>query len=402
MRGDRMDALKVLKSIHVLSGVPVQVFDSTFERVEVFKSSSTHLPEYSLKALAEGISIRQGTFGIIAGKFNELFLMYGLDGSVALFGPFRCSPVDRSLLERKFADQGVPRGEWTTLYEYLRALPLYALGDVRDIVIHIHFCLTGDAIDPLQEELYAYVRRFRVELAEERMAAYAAHDFNPNVYLFYYESEILQYVKAGRTEDLKKMLYELSNAVIPPVSGDLLRSEKDYSIIVFEKLAKTAIDAGADIIEAYFARNSFVRKTEESNAFQDVLKIREAAIVYYTSEVGKSKSKGYSRLVSGIIQYIGLNANRALRAQEIADAFHLSTSAIQKKFKAETGTTIQQYIMQHKVSESKVMLKSGLTVTEVALALGFFDSSHFSRVFKRATGLTPRKYQDEQALEWCR
>lgn len=395
-----MDKLKVLKSIHVLSGVPIQVFDKDFNLTKVFKSSQARILDYNMKSLAEGVPLEEGRFGIVSGSFNELFILYGMADRFVLFGPFRCNVVDREMLERKLAAQGTPRNEWAFLYEYLSGLPLFALGDVRDIIIHINFCLTGELDDPLHGELYDYVRRFYVELEQERVNAYDARRFNPNVYLFYYETEILQYVKAGRTEDLRKMVYELSSAVIPPMSGDVLRSEKDYSIIVFEKLAKTAIDAGADIIEAYFARNSFVRKTEESEVLNDVLKVRDAAIVYYTSEVGKSKSRGYSRLVSGIIQYIGLNANRALRAQEIADAFHLSSSAIQKKFKAETGETIQQYITKHKVAEAKVMLKSGLTVTEVAVALGFFDSSHFSRVFKRMTGFTPRKYQDEQSSNW--
>lgn len=395
-----MEKLKILKSIHVLSGVPIQVFDRDFNLTKVFKSSQARILEYNLKSLTEGVVLEEGKFGIVSGSFNELFVLYGLADRIVLFGPFRCNVVDREMLERKLAAQGTPRSEWAFLYDYLSGLPLYALGDVRDIMIHIHYCLTGDMSDPLQGELYDYVRRFYVDLEQERINAYDARRFNPNVYLFYYETEILQYVKAGRTDDLKKMVYELSSAVIPPMSGDMLRSEKDYSIIVFEKLAKTAIDAGADIIEAYFARNSFVRKTEEAEVLNDVLKVRDAAIVYYTFEVGKSKSKGYSRLVSGIIQYIGLNANRPLRAQEIADAFHLSSSAIQKKFKTETGSTIQQYITAHKIAESKVMLKSGLTVTEVAVALGFFDSSHFSRVFKRMTGSTPRKYQDDQVSSW--
>lgn len=395
-----MEKLKILKSIHVLSGVPIQVFDRDFNLTKVFKSSQARILDYNLKSLTEGVSLEEGKFGIVSGSFNELFILYGLSDRIVLFGPFRCNVVDREMLERKLASQGTPRSEWAFLYDYLSGLPLYALGDVRDVMIHIHYCLTGDISDPLQGELYDYVRRFYVDLEQERVNAYDARKFNPNVYLFYYETEILQYVKAGRVDDLKKMVYELSGAVIPPMSGDMLRSEKDYSIIVLEKLAKTAIDAGADIIEAYFARNSFVRKTEEAEVLNDVLKVRDAAIVYYTSEVGKSKSKGYLRLVSGIIQYIGLNANRPLRAQEIADAFHLSPSAIQKKFKAETGSTIQQYITSHKISEAKVMLKSGLTVTEVAVALGFFDSSHFSRVFKRMTGSTPRKYQDDQVSSW--
>ena len=38
------------------------------------------------------------------------------------------------------------------------------------------------------------------------------------------------------------MIFKLSNGVVPVVSGDNVRSEKNYSIVVFEKLAQAAIN----------------------------------------------------------------------------------------------------------------------------------------------------------------
>ncbi|EHU8832440.1 AraC family transcriptional regulator, partial [Enterococcus faecalis] len=45
------------------------------------------------------------------------------------------------------------------------------------------------------------------------------------------------------------------------------------------------------------------------------------------------------------------------------------------------------------ISESKIMLKSNITISDVALSLGFSDASHFSKVFKKITGISPKKYQ---------
>ncbi|HFP8209780.1 TPA: AraC family transcriptional regulator, partial [Enterococcus faecium] len=38
-------------------------------------------------------------------------------------------------------------------------------------------------------------------------------------------------------------------------------------------------------------------------------------------------------------------------------------------------------------------LKSNHTISEVSLGLGFSDSSHFSRVFKKYAGVSPKQYQ---------
>lgn len=51
------------------------------------------------------------------------------------------------------------------------------------------------------------------------------------------------------------------------------------------------------------------------------------------------------------------------------------------------------YISKRKISAAKIMLKSNHTISEVALGLGFSDSSHFSRVFKKYVGASPKQYQ---------
>ncbi|OSM27396.1 AraC family transcriptional regulator, partial [Enterococcus faecalis] len=46
-----------------------------------------------------------------------------------------------------------------------------------------------------------------------------------------------------------------------------------------------------------------------------------------------------------------------------------------------------------KISEAKVMLKSNYPINDISLLLGFSDTSHFTKVFKKITGTTPKKYQ---------
>lgn len=391
-----MNAERILKSIHVLTHMPIHLFDRSFDLIASFTSDTAKIVNYDFRRMATDASTEERGFSILTGSFGEMFILYAIEDRYALFGPFRCNVIDRDSLEQKLAEQDIPQREWRMLTTYLQELPLYALGDLRDIITHINYCFTGSLEDPLSENLHAYVRSFYMDFDRERIGKYDGRTFDPQSYLYYYESEILSYVNAGKVEDLKDMVFRLGNAVIPSTSGDMLRSEKNYSIVVFQKLSRAGIDAGCDIVESTLARDAFIRRTEEAHTLQGVLKIRDAAIVFFTAEVGKTRAHGYSQLVTSIVQFIGLNTNRALRVQQIADAFHLSTSAVQKKFKAETGATIQQYIMKRKIEGAKVMLKSGLSVTDVATALGFFDSSHFSRTFKKVAHITPKRYQESQ------
>lgn len=59
------------------------------------------------------------------------------------------------------------------------------------------------------------------------------------------------------------------------------------------------------------------------------------------------------------------------------------------------NTTLYNYIMKRKISAAKVMLKSNNTISEVAFTLGFSDSSHLSKVFKKYTGISPKQFQQK-------
>ncbi len=67
--------------------------------------------------------------------------------------------------------------------------------------------------------------------------------------------------------------------------------------------------------------------------------------------------------------------------------FHLIRS-----FRAATGLTPHQYVIQLRLARARALLRTGSSVTEVAHAVGFGDQSHMHRHFKRAMGLTPGQY----------
>ena len=55
---------------------------------------------------------------------------------------------------------------------------------------------------------------------------------------------------------------------------------------------------------------------------------------------------------------------------------------------------ISEYITKRKISKAKELLKTkNLSVIQVALAVGYDDVSYFIRIFKKQTGMTPKKYQ---------
>jgi len=71
----------------------------------------------------------------------------------------------------------------------------------------------------------------------------------------------------------------------------------------------------------------------------------------------------------------------------------MSETKLKQLFKQTFGDTIYNYYQKVRMEEAAFLLKqSGYSVSEVGYQLGFSNLSHFSRLFERHYGITPKKY----------
>jgi len=75
---------------------------------------------------------------------------------------------------------------------------------------------------------------------------------------------------------------------------------------------------------------------------------------------------------------------------ELASDCGLSTSHFSRAFRQSTGRSPHQWLMQHRIEQAKNLLPDRKqSLSEIALACGFADQSHFTRVFTRFAGTSP-------------
>ncbi len=79
--------------------------------------------------------------------------------------------------------------------------------------------------------------------------------------------------------------------------------------------------------------------------------------------------------------------------EDLSNEVGLTRFQLLKAFKNRYGMPPYAYLMDEKIKRSKTMLKSGQSLSEVALTLGFSDQAHFQRHFKKKLAVTPKFYQ---------
>lgn len=80
--------------------------------------------------------------------------------------------------------------------------------------------------------------------------------------------------------------------------------------------------------------------------------------------------------------------------QEVSRVANLSPYHFIRVFRAETGKTPYDFLLDVKIEKSKEMLKSvSKTVTDACFGCGFNNISHFTVAFKKRVGVTPSDYR---------
>ncbi len=101
-----------------------------------------------------------------------------------------------------------------------------------------------------------------------------------------------------------------------------------------------------------------------------------------------------SELISSIEKYLQQNYMNALTLESMSTLFFLSKYELCRRFKAEVGENLWEYISNLRISRAKqLLLNSSLRISEISSKVGYRDPTYFSNSFKKQVGMSPKVYR---------
>jgi AraC-like DNA-binding protein len=110
-------------------------------------------------------------------------------------------------------------------------------------------------------------------------------------------------------------------------------------------------------------------------------------------QYGLNSMSIYKRIEKSI-QYISDNFNKKITLDKLADKCCVSKEYYIRKFKEHVGVTPIQYLLSIRINKAKVFLLQNYKVSEVSEIVGFNDQVHFSKYFKKSTGVSPAYFKN--------
>jgi AraC family transcriptional regulator len=95
-----------------------------------------------------------------------------------------------------------------------------------------------------------------------------------------------------------------------------------------------------------------------------------------------------------VTEHIQQNLDKDLRLAELAALVYMSPYHFARLFKGSTGAPPHRFVVRQRIARAAAFLATAeLSILQISRMVGFRTPSHFTTVFRRVTGVTPRGFR---------
>lgn len=105
---------------------------------------------------------------------------------------------------------------------------------------------------------------------------------------------------------------------------------------------------------------------------------------------------GSSSYASDVLWYINQHHGENITLEKLAEEFNISASHLRRIFKQVYDISPISYLIKRRIAiATDLLLKTDLSITEIAKAVGYENVTHFSKLFADRIGCTPSQFREQ-------
>lgn len=200
-----------------------------------------------------------------------------------------------------------------------------------------------------------------------------------------------------KLRDKPKILKIIKDKQLFEYTNELSIENKRNDLIIWNAIySKEIIKNGVATKYLHPIYNKFYNKISALNNLKDLQNLELDMVNTYVNLLIYDIEVTNNFVINKILKYLHLNIESEISLEKLAEKLNLSASYISSCFKKQMGISIMKYAKKIRIDRAKVLLTTtDISILDLSVSLGFYDQSHFSKTFKKFTGVSPSKYRNE-------
>lgn len=177
--------------------------------------------------------------------------------------------------------------------------------------------------------------------------------------------------------------------------GDTLRRHKNNTLVLLTICSRASMRGGLSPEIAYNLNDYYAQKIEECKSMTDTTKVCQKLLEDYVGRVRESRENpNVSDCIRNSCEYIKGHLSEVISVKKLAEQSGYTEYYFSRKFKKETGVSVNEYVLHEKIERAKTMLTgSTASIQSISDSLAFGNRSYFYSCFQKEVGSSPSEYR---------
>ncbi len=218
---------------------------------------------------------------------------------------------------------------------------------------------------------------------------------------FWHFYPLFHAVQNGDMETLKKAdLIHVETFPEGRITKDTRRQLEYLAVSSVNSFMIAAIQGGVYPPDANAAADEALRRISRIRSVSELPGIINDSVFQMCELVNAARHQDSGNVhVEKAKHFISAHVTQEIGTADIAAAVSLSPYHLSRLFKACTGQTMREYLVNERIKAARQLLcEHKYSIPQIAALLRFCDQSYFTKVFRQKTGQTPGEYRKAQQI----
>ena len=334
------------------------------------------------------------TFYEITDYLNTNICFFQFEGKQYILGPYVKNSFSSQEIQELLASHKLPARIFMPIKLYYNQFPKLSYQMIRGTVI----AAMRTFVPNIPEYKYRKLTGFHEEIKEHKLLEESNRTYSQIIEQYEMENFFLRKISDGDVTGVKLAFESIASNYYASTSQSQrsLYSTDWNGFAVLRTLARKAAEqGGCSVVKIDEITRESIQQYALARTESELNNVQKNMLIKLTKAVADTKKmSNYSPIVRNTLNYISANYSQDISLSELADMNHISEEHLSRSFKKEMGSSISTHIGNIRIKKAAELLKStNLSISEIAMYIGYSDNNYFVKVFKKRYGMTPSAYR---------